>query len=172
MVRLLAYTCRSIIKVSLESPFTKGRFGGKNGREEWKLFMHFWGFYACCLGAVELPWEFFHSTLFGRVGRKKETHKISVILRLIKTAIFHDSPEFWLSSVGRAYYRGEHSWTPTGETHTSWGDVWRSKEWDASLILSRDHRRVMRGFLCSSNQGWTPRERVARDRRYLRRRTM
>lgn len=95
-------------------------------------------------------------------GRKKEIHKISVILRLIKTAIFHDSPEFWLSSVGRAYYRGEHSWTPTGETHTSWGDVWRSKEWDASLILSRDHRRVMRGFhLWSSNQGWTPRERVA-----------
>lgn len=62
------------------------------------------------------------SALSGRsVVRKKETRKMSVIPRLIKTAIFHDSLEFWLSSVGRAYYRGEHSWTPTGETHTSWG---------------------------------------------------
>jgi len=62
------------------------------------------------------------SALSGQlVGRKKETRKMSVIPRLIKTAIFHDSLEFWLSSVGRAYYRGEHSWTPTGETHTSWG---------------------------------------------------
>jgi len=46
---------------------------------------------------------------------------MSVIPRLIKTAISHDSLEFWLSSVGRAYYRGEHSWAPTGEMHTSWG---------------------------------------------------
>jgi len=62
------------------------------------------------------------SALSGQsVGRKKKTRKMSVIPWLIKTAIFHDSLEFWLSSVGRAYYRGEHSWTPTGETHTSWG---------------------------------------------------